>query len=255
MSIFVSNINCMKKLCKCHNGGVGMLLSPHILKSLNSIQKIQPKMIIVKFNSNPSTTIIFKYSPTNVSDETDLFTFYNELSSLVHSIPENNILIIGGDINPQIDKNKNNKFSLHNISNRNGEHLTDFSVEKRQTCLNTKFQKRKRKLWTYTYVNNPKAQIDYILMNKKWIKSTLSCEAYSSFEGVSSNHWIITAKIHLSLCRNSMLTTKTTHYDWSLLNNKDISNKYMISSMLFKRYPKHLLWMTNMRTLSMPILK
>ena len=40
---------------------------------------------------------------------------------------------------------------------------------------------------------------------------------------------IVTAKIRLSLCRNITWTTKTTHYDWSLLNNKDISDKYTIT--------------------------
>ena len=46
--------------------------------------------------------IISCYSPTNANDEKSLDTFYNELSSLVHSIPKYNILIIGGDINAQI---------------------------------------------------------------------------------------------------------------------------------------------------------
>ena len=65
-------------------------------------------------------------------------------------------------------------------------------------------------------------------MNKKWINSALNCGSHSSFESVSSDHRIVTAKICLSLCRNTMQTTKTTYYDWFLLNNRDISNKYMI---------------------------
>ena len=39
-------------------GGVGMLLSPRTLKSLNSIEKIQPRMIVATFNSNLSKMII-----------------------------------------------------------------------------------------------------------------------------------------------------------------------------------------------------
>ena len=77
--------------------------------------------------------IIYCYSPTTVSDDTGLFTFYNELSYLVRSIPKHNVLIIGRDMNAQIGKNENNKFSLHNTSNRNGEHLTDFLHENGQT--------------------------------------------------------------------------------------------------------------------------
>ena len=105
-------------------------------------------------------------------------------------------------MNNQIGKNKN-KFSLHSLSNRNGKHLMDFSLENGLKCLNTKFQKRRWKLWTYTYANKDKAQIDYIFMNKKWINGILNCEAYSSFVGVSFNDLIVMAKIQLSLHRNA----------------------------------------------------
>ena len=102
--------------------------------------------MVATFNGNTSTIIISCYSPTNVSEETDLITFYNKLSSLVCSILKHNILIFGGDMNAQIYKNINHKFSLHNLSNRNGEHPTDFMLKNRLSCLNTKSQKRKGKL-------------------------------------------------------------------------------------------------------------
>ena len=98
-----------------------MLLSPCILKSLNSVEKIQPKVMVAIFNGNPSTPIISCYSTTNATEENDLVTFNNELSYLVCTIPKHNVLIIGGDMNAQIGKKENNKFSLHNLSNRNGE--------------------------------------------------------------------------------------------------------------------------------------
>ena len=39
----------------------------------------------------------------------------------------------------------------------------------------------------------------------------------------------LTAKIHLSLCGNAAQITMTAQYDWSLLNNKDINDKYTIT--------------------------
>ena len=158
----------------------------------------------------------------------ELITFYEELSSLVRSIPKHNLLVIGGDMNAQIGKNRNNKYSLHNRSNRNGQHLIDFMIKNRLTCLNTNFQKREGKLWTYTYANNSKAQIDYVFINGKWKNSAMNCEAYSSFEGVSSDHRIVTAKIWLSLRKNATRTATTKHYDWALLNNRDIRDKYAL---------------------------
>ena len=88
--------------------------------------------------------------------------------------------------------------------------------------------KREGKLWTDTCTNNSKAQIDYVLINKKWKNSTMNCEAYSSFEIASSDHRIVTAKIRLSLGKNATRTATTKHYDWVLLNNRDIRDKYVL---------------------------
>ena len=102
--------------------------------------------MVATFNGNHRTTIISCYSPTNVSEETELVAFYDELSSLVRSIPKHNVPVIGGDMNAQIGKNGNNKYSLHDTSNRNGQHLTDFMIENRITCLNTNYQKKGGKI-------------------------------------------------------------------------------------------------------------
>ena len=47
--------------------------------------------------------------------------------------------------------------------------------------------------------------------------------------GVSSDHRIVPEKIRLSLRRNTTQTTTTIPYDWALLNNKDIRDKYIIA--------------------------
>ena len=222
-------------------GGVGMLIGPRALKTLNDIERIQPRMMAATFNGNPKAMIISCYSPTNVSEETELVTFYEELSSLVRSIPKHNLLVIGGDMNAQIGKNRNNKYSLHNTSNRDGQHLIDFMIENRLTCLNTNFQKREGKLWTHTYANKSKAQIDYLFINRKWKNSAMNCEAYSTFEGVSSDHRIVTAKIRLSLRKNATRAVITRRYDWALLNNRDIRIRKQIRNTTredIKSYPK-----------------
>ena len=86
-------------------------------------------MMVATFKGNPNATIISCYSLTNVREETDLIAFYNEISTLVRNMPKNNVLVIGGDMNAQISKNINHKSSLHNSSNRNGEYLTEITLE------------------------------------------------------------------------------------------------------------------------------
>ena len=215
----LSTVSAWKNSVNATVGGVGMLIGPRALKTLNSNERIQPRKMAATFNGNPRAAIFSCYSPTNVSEETKLVTFYDELSSLVRSIPKHHVLVIGGDMNAHTGKNRNNKYSLHNTSNRNGHHLTDFMIENRLTCLNTNYQKREGKLWTYTYANNRKAQIDYVFINKKWKNSAMNCKAHPSFKGVSSDHRKVTAKIRLSLRKNATRTATTKNYSWALLNN------------------------------------
>ena len=85
--------------------------------------------------------IVSCYNHTNASSETDIPT-YNRLSSLAQHIPKHNILIISGDMNAQIDKDENYKFCLHNLPNKNGKYLTDFSLKNSLSHQNTKFEKR-----------------------------------------------------------------------------------------------------------------
>ena len=76
----------------------------HIVLIVNMVQKEQEfllipcpfkshwenkrRMIYASFNRHPCTIIVPCYNPTNASDETDIITFYNELSSLGCSIPK-----------------------------------------------------------------------------------------------------------------------------------------------------------------------
>ena len=75
-------------------------------------------MVIATLNDILGTTILSCYSPTYASDKTDLIPFYNKLYYFVHSISKHNILIIGGDMNAQVGKNKSNKICLRNISKK-----------------------------------------------------------------------------------------------------------------------------------------
>ena len=102
-----------------------MLLSSCALKSLNSIEKINLRMIHATFDGNLYTTIISYYSPTHASDETVIITFCNKLSSLVRHIFKHDFLIISGDMNTQNGKDKNNKFCLHNLSSHTNRNISN----------------------------------------------------------------------------------------------------------------------------------
>ena len=83
--------------------------------------------------------------------------------------------------------------------NRNGELLVDFMEEFNLFPVNTKFMKSKNKSWTFDYPNCSKAQLDYMLIRRKWQNSVKECRPYSSVTSVESDHRIVTADVKLSL--------------------------------------------------------
>ena len=134
-------------------------------------------MMVATFNGNPRATINSCNSPTKVSEETELDAFYDELTSLVRSVPKHKVLVIGSDTNAQIGKNVNHKNSQHNSSNRNWQHLIDFTIENIFACLNTNYQKRERKLWAYTYAHSKKSPDRLRLYKHEMENSAINCEA------------------------------------------------------------------------------
>ena len=140
------------------------------------------------------------------------------------NIPKHKILIIVDDKNDQISKQR---FCLHVLPNRKVKYLRRFfSWEQFWNAKIMNSKKRDGKLWTYTYPSNTREQLDYVLMNKKWMNSTLKYEAYFYFY-MSSDHRIGSAKIRLSLRKNKKRTIKSTSSNWSSFTN--ISNKYMVN--------------------------
>ena len=199
----------------------GMLLSPDAYKAMNSIESLSPRILVATFNGNPQT-VVSCYSPTNVQEEIDL-------SSVARHIPKHNVLVIGGDFNSHLGKDKGYKFAYSQITNRNGNMLSNFVEEQNLLPLNFCFQKCSGQKWTHTAPNGAKTQLDYVIINRKWKNSANDCRAYNTFEGVRSDHRIIAANLRLSLRANKINSSRQTPYDWSTLKkDSDIANYFTI---------------------------
>ena len=85
---------------------------------MNSIEKITSRILVATFHDNPEPTLISYYSPTKITDEQEVIDFYDDLSSLIRSVPKHNVLIIGRDLNAQIGQSIHHKFTYYYTSNR-----------------------------------------------------------------------------------------------------------------------------------------
>ena len=178
-------------------GGVGFLLSPKASSNLLHVEKISDNIIIAEFSSNPKTTLICCYSPHNTRPESEVDDFYHKLRSVASDVPAHNLLLFLGDFNAKLGPT-DALFTYNNLTNRNGEKMLDFMTEFELVATNTRFMNSRNKLWTFEYPTGSKAQLDYILVRRKWINSVRNCRAYSSSCSVLSDHRIVSANISQS---------------------------------------------------------
>ena len=222
--------SCVKNSSNSSIGGVGLLLSPRAMENLSKVEKISSQVVIADFEGNPKTTVISCHSPHNNSSDEDINHFYNTLRSTLENIPPHNFLLIPGDFNAKLGPNDAN-FTMHSETNRNGEHLVDFMEEFSLCPANTKFMKCKNKLWTFEYPNGQRAQLDYILVRKKWQNSIRNCRPYSSFSTVGSDHRIVSAHVKLSLrVSKKSPSDPMKSIDWKkVADDKNLSSLYSVS--------------------------
>lgn len=210
-------------------GGVGILLSPRASDNLLSVEKISNRIIIAEFNSNPTTTLIACYSPTNVSEESDVDTFYQDLRGVVESVPAHNFLVVAGDFNSHVGRH-DVPFSYHEETNRNGIKLLDFAEEFQLDLTNTKFMKKPSKLWTFKHPSGTKSQIDFILTRKKWKNSIRDAETYSTFSSVGSDHRVVSIHVYLSLRSSKKATLNPLKaIDWEKVSSSpNLRHKFAV---------------------------
>ena len=105
----------------------------------------------------------------------------------------------------------------------------DYALENNLVITNTTFQTKASKLWTSELPSGFRAQLDYVLVRKKWRNSATNSEAYGLFASIGSDHSIVTVKVRLSLRANSKSPPKKINYNWNkLASDPDLQERYSV---------------------------
>ena len=153
-----------------------------ILMTITEIKSISPRILSVIVFGNPKCTVISTNNPTKVADEQTVKELKSKLSRPVNRLPQHNMVIISVDLNAHLgrrnDEDKYCTFILEQIPI--GSFIRDTAMETSMEVTNLRFQKRKGKLWTFlSDATHTKAQLDSIMVNKKWKRSVKDTEAYN----------------------------------------------------------------------------
>ncbi|XP_028518192.1 uncharacterized protein LOC110249715 [Exaiptasia diaphana] len=108
-------------------GGVGLLVSRHLVKCIVSTKCISDRIIAVSFNGNPRLVVTVAYAPTEMADEEDKDMFYDTLKDYTsNQIKRHDFHLVLGDLNARFGRDTLEEAPrivgsnlLHDITNNN----------------------------------------------------------------------------------------------------------------------------------------
>ncbi|KAJ4447788.1 hypothetical protein ANN_09796 [Periplaneta americana] len=130
----------------------GFLIHKKVKSNIIDFQPINEHICSIRIKGRLFTTILSVHTPIEEKDEIVKHAFYERLDRVHQQIPKHDIIIILGDMNVKIGKtsvvSNVGRYTLHDISNANGERLCDFAVAKYLFISSTRFPHR---IYTYKH--------------------------------------------------------------------------------------------------------
>jgi len=225
-------------------GGVGILLHSSIYNRLKKVTSINSRIILADFDTElhsvtqskqaPNTVIICCYAPTNGDDEKIRVDFFKKLDETVNNVPNHSFLICAGDLNARLGKNDKHVSALLDFPNENGTLLQEMIDSSDLVSLLCDFKHRRSKTWTFMGKTRNKntwfAQLDHILVRKKWRNSVIDISVMDNV-GFYSDHRPVTVSVKLSLRKKKTEKKVRTRKDWSLFMDDKVAQLEVLATM------------------------
>lgn len=162
-------------------GRIAILVHKKRKHLVNKMKAVSDRIIyiMIKLNKRYSLQIIQAYSPTSSSQDEDIEQFYEDLTKARIS-EKAYFTIIMGDFNAKIGRRTQTDapsigdFGLGTRNSRD-QMLMDFLNKEKMYCMNTFFQKKSQRKWTWKSPGDTvRNKIDYILSSDKDICTDVS---------------------------------------------------------------------------------
>ncbi|EYC27376.1 hypothetical protein Y032_0009g682 [Ancylostoma ceylanicum] len=188
-------------------GGVGFIVLPTVTSRIISMEIVSHRLAILKLRIGKSSAmkVVAVYAPTSAASDDEIEEFYEELHR--HLRQKSTYTVVLGDFNAKLGSGYSEdtfigKFG-YGARNERGQRLADFAECTKLYVVNTFFQKRPGRRWTWRAPNDrTRNEIDFVLCDKKRIVKDVSVIAESKV-CVHSDHRLIRAKIVVDLREES----------------------------------------------------
>ena len=211
-----------------HRGGVAVIVTRKVEKTLLELKPVNDRLMNVRFNSKfAKLTIIACYAPTEeAEEEEEKDEFYEQLEEEIRTTPRHDALMVIGDLNARVGEDNTGKERAmgtqgFGCANNNGERLSDLCVESRLVIGGTIFMHRDihKTIWRLPDQRTG-SQIGHVIINQKWRRSLQDVKANREAD-IGSDHVLVVATVSLKLRKTKRGEERQQRFDTAKLNNSN----------------------------------
>ena len=191
--------------------GVGFLIDGPTASCVTSWEPVSPRIAMIRLRGHIShITIIAVYAPIRDSSDAVKDAFYYDLQRIIDKTPRRDMLFVAGDWNARlgrVDPDTAAVIGRHTVGDRciNGERLLQLARYNNLCVTNTLFEHKRLHLVTWRSNDGvTTAQIDHILVSRRWRSSCTDARVYRGADTGSlngSDHYLLTCKVRHRLSR------------------------------------------------------
>ncbi|KAK9127965.1 hypothetical protein Syun_016762 [Stephania yunnanensis] len=210
---------------KCN--GVGIVVDNDYKDKVVEVKRMGDRLILVKLIiGDEKINILSAYAPQVGLSENIKHKFWDDMDGFMQSIPLDEKVFIGGDLNGHVGVSNDGFERVHGgfgYGNRNeeGESILEFSSAYDLVLANTSFRKRESHIITFSSGHN-KSQIDFLLTRKIDRKLCRDCKVIPG-EALTTQHKLVVLDIKLTQRKNmNKRVSEPTIKWWNLKHSKQV---------------------------------
>jgi len=212
--------------------GTGFLAKKETVKNIMGFEPINERIYKLRLKGKyHNITIINIHAPTEEKDEETKERFYAELQQTQEKVPKHDPLIILGDYNAKIGRERAyqkviRNHTLHDITNRNGELVYEYTIANNMVVASTFFQHKNIHKGTWispdTLILN---QINHVLVNNNK-KQVIEDVRTLRGPNCDSDHFLVKVIIKQKLITTQKEFVKKLRWNISNLQNPEKLGAY-----------------------------
>ena len=207
--------------------GVGIIVKEEYVASVLEVNRVSGRLMRMKLDvRGVRLNVICAYAPQVGCEEEEKESFWNELDVMVESLPRDERIVIGADLNGHVgqgNKGDEEVIGRYGVKERNpeGQKVVDFAKRMNLAVVNTYFRKKEEHRVTYKSGGRC-TQVDYILVRRSNLKEIGDCKVMPG-ESVARQHRVVIARMKLQVRKKRTVTTKPRIKWWRLSEDKCFS--------------------------------